>query len=128
MALPEFALNVEVVRIERPIRGFGGDAARRTTLLRNLKASRQPSTQVVFDAPNDREERMDSEFYIDLPEAPFDVRIGDLVTWKRLDPVTGVPTGTEQVDAEIRRVDVNDFPLEMAHVMLLTRGASGQGS
>ncbi len=128
MAVPTFAHNVEIVRIERPIRGYGGDIASRTALLRNLKASRQPTTLTVFDAANEREEVMDSEFYIDLPDAPFDVRLGDLITWRRLDPASKVPTGKEQIDAEVRRVDVNDFDLERAHVMLLTRGAGGEGS
>ncbi len=130
MTIPAFAHNVEIVRIERPIRGFGGAAVSRTALLRNLKASRQPTTLTVFDAPGDREELMDSEFYVDIPEAPFDVRLGDLITWRRLDPDSGVPTGKEQVDAEIRRIDVNDVGLTMglAHVMFLTRGAHGEGS
>lgn len=127
MAVPAFSFNVEIVRIERPIRGFGGDVASRTTLLGPLKASRQPTTLTVFDAPNNREELMDSEFYLDLPEAPFDIRLGDLITWRRLDS-NGVPVGKEQGDAEVRRVDVNDFNLELTHVMLLTRGAGGEGS
>lgn len=128
MAIATFSHNVEIVRIERPIRGFGGDVqSTRTTLLSFLKASRQPTTLTVFDAVNEREELMDSEFYVDLPTAPFDIRLGDLITWRRLDS-NGVPVGKEQGDAEIRRVDVNDFNMELTHVMLLTRGAGGEGS
>lgn len=127
MPLPEgFPLNALIVRLEHPVRGYGGDVASQTVVLRDVPASRQPRSRLLFDEVNGREERTDTDFFFDLPEDPFAVRLGDLVTWRRL--VNGKAVGSEIADAEVRAVEVNDMDVDLSHVRIATRGADGTGA
>lgn len=127
MAVPRGAINARIVRIERPRLGYGNDPAGvEKVLLRDVPANRQPSAELLRDEINDKEERATADFFIDLPADPFAIRVGDRLVWRRL--ANGVPTGDEVDGAEVRIVEVNDHPVRLSHVRLVTRGGDGTGA
>lgn len=112
------------------MRGYGGDAASTSVVLRDVRASRQPSNEIIRgrDEATDVEERSDADFYVDVPADPTAVRIGDRITWRRAD-ASGRAFGPEFSGAEVRRVDLNDFPkARLSHLRIVTRGGDGTGA
>ncbi len=124
-------MNAWIVKITREIPGMGGDpSGEEEVLLRDVVANRQPAEVLREDNQGGHQNRADTDFYIDLPEPnPFLLKLDDVLTWRRYDPVLKKPVGPEYEGAVIQAADVHDHTSSrLSHVRIQTRGGDGSGS
>jgi hypothetical protein len=133
MAIPERNMNVVVVSITHPIRGYGNRTESSSAVVENVEAHRQPGgpgrgTSKVHGGVSDSEEIPDFFFHLNPWPTAGEVRVGDAINWRRMDPATRKPTGST-FTGEIRRVsEYEGFHRgRLAHVALSVRGGDGTG-
>lgn len=133
MAIPARNMNVIVVSIARPTRGYGNRPEDTTAIIEDVEAHRQPGgpakgTHLTRPATGTTE-TPDHIFFLNPWPTAGEVRVGDTLSWRRMDPATRKPTGST-FSGEIRRVAEHDgfFRQNIDHVALEVRGGDGSGA
>ena len=134
MTIPARNMNVIVVSIARPARGYGNRTESTTAIVENVEAHRQPGgpgrgTSLFRPGIGDTEETPDHLFFLNPWPTAGEVRVGDTLTWRRMNPTTKKATG-DSFSGEIRRIGEYDGFLRgrLAHVALSVRGGDGTGA